>query len=112
VALPAAEPIHQPGIDRPETKLSILRPTLTIRDSIEQPSKFCGREVRIHNEARATTYVGRVPGMNKFSAVIGRTSTLPYDRVRYRFAGISIPHHDRFALVGDTDRRYLVQTKA
>ena len=72
---------------------------------VQNPAHLAGREIRIEQQAGFAPNQLLVAGLAQLVAIRGRTAVLPHNGVVDRCAGVAIPHHRRFALVGDADGR-------
>jgi len=78
------------------------------RHVIQQPPDLGRREIRVdHQTGLALNHAGRF-GLFEAIAKLGRATALPNDGVVQRLARFGVPHHDRFALIGDPERRDLI----
>ena len=94
----------EPTINSAKEKLSTTCPIPCAFNVIQNPSKFCCREIRIYQQSGLIAYCFDKPLGLKFITNLGGTSALPYYCVCDRLSGILVPNHGRFTLIGDTDR--------
>src|SRR5207253_9690346 len=98
----ACEPEYQPRIDRAEAELAAVGAPAQGAVAIEQPLELGAGEVGIDQQPRAPANLGLALGER--GANRGAASALPYDRAMHRTGAVPFPHHERLALIGDSDR--------
>jgi hypothetical protein len=79
---------------------------------IKDPPYLGTREVGVHNQAGTLAEEGLEPALLEVVAEGNRLPGLPDDGPVDRLTGPAIPDHSRFALVGDSDGRDLVEARA
>ena len=104
VSASAAEPPHQPRVDRSAEQLAAFGAGLRARNLVEDPADLRRREVRVDDEPGALAHE-RLEAVRTELLADGRARpALPDDRRVDRAARRALPDDGRLALVRDADR--------
>ncbi|MNS91052.1 hypothetical protein D3C72_1251260 [compost metagenome] len=112
VHLAAGKFPDQPAVDGAEQQLTVARALAAAFDVVEDPLELGAGEVRVGDQAGGVADVLLVAIALELLADLGAASALPDDGVVDRAAGVLVPDHGGFALVGDADGCYLVVVQA
>ncbi|MNM67892.1 hypothetical protein D3C81_794360 [compost metagenome] len=102
----------QPGVDSAEQQFAALGAFAAAFDMVEDPLQLGAGEVRVGDQPGAVADVVLQAVALELLADIHAAPALPDDGVVDRLAGVFVPYHGGFALVGDADRRHLVEADA
>ena len=98
-----AQFIGEPAVDGAEGQFAALGAHAGARDVGEQPFELGRGKIGVEFEAGLALDEGGVPGGAQCVAAFGGAAVLPDDGVTQWLAAAAVPHHRRFALVGDAD---------
>ena len=108
VHLAAGEVPDQPRVDRAEGEVA-RRPAR--RPRVSSHSNLVPLKYGSSTSPVRCAHEGEVPGVGELVAAGGGAAVLPHDRAAVRLARSAVPRDDRLALVGDADRRDVVDVR-
>ena len=95
---------EQPGVNGAEGQLAALGPLAGAGHMVQQPAQLAAGKIGIdHQPGLARDRVRQCPARFSSSQKLGRAAVLPDDGVVDGCAGLAVPDHRGFALVGDAD---------
>ena len=102
---PAGKIPHQKRIDISKQKVACGSSFARAGDIGQYPANFQRAEIGAQRQAglRAKAVLSALGGESRH--VLGHARVLPHDGIGDRLAGFAVPHHRRFALIGDADGR-------
>jgi hypothetical protein len=103
VDLAACEAIDEPAVDGAEGEFAFLRTGASAGDVVEEPGELGAGEIRVEKEAGFCRHHLFAAFVLQAGAEGGGAAVLPDDGRVDGFAGLAIPQHGGFALVGDAD---------
>ena len=103
-----AELVHQPGVDRAEEQVAVLRALTRTGNVLQDPAHLRRREVRVDDKTGFLAKGVREALLLELIRIVGGAAALPDDGVVHRLTGHAIPDDGRLTLVGDADRGDLV----
>ncbi|MCY1401922.1 hypothetical protein D9M71_170490 [compost metagenome] len=102
----------QPGVDGAEQQFATLGAFTGALDIVEDPLQLGAGEIRVGDQAGGVADVVFQAVTLELLANVHAAPALPDDGIVDRLAGLPVPHHGGFALVGDANGRYLVEADA
>ena len=99
--LAAGEFPYEPRVDGAHEQVAAFGSLAGALNVVEQPRDAGGREVRVDEQAALLLHHVAVAFAAQLLTELGTAGVLPHHGARDRLARVAVPHHDRFALVGD-----------
>ena len=109
---PAGEAEEEKGIDRAKGQLALFGPLSGLRQVVQQPGQFGGREIRIEQQAGLLPDQLLDASLPQAAALINRPAILPDDGRVKGFAAGPVPQYRRLPLVGQADGLNLLRPQA
>ncbi len=103
MGLAAGQPPDQVGIHRAEEQITRLSLRPCAIGIIQNPAQFRCREIGVEQQACLCCHHRLMPCLPQFLAGFCGAAILPDNGPANRAAGMTIPDHRRFTLVGDAD---------
>ena len=97
--------VDQPAVNSTECKLACLCSLAKSLNIVQDPAKLCAGEIRVKYKTGfviSTVSDVRI-FLHQLCLHVSSSAALPYDRVIYRLACLSVPNDNGLTLVGDAD---------
>ena len=99
----AGQPPDEKTVNGAEKQFASSGAVSRALDSVKNPRKFCGAEIRVEKQPGLFRDHGLLAGILHHRANISGPPVLPDNRIVDGFACGAVPDHGGFALVGDAD---------
>ena len=102
MACPLCQVPQQPAVDGAKSQFAALGSLPRPGDIIQQPGNFAGGKIGIQQQPCLATDHSFTALLDKLAADVCSAAILPDNGIVYRLAGVAIPDHCGFPLVGNT----------
>jgi len=109
MSLSVGELPYQPAVDGAKAQIALLCLGPCTRHMIEQPLELGSRKIGISHQAGFFTNHFCSTTLPQAVAVVGGATVLPHNGMVQRLAGVPVPQHGRFPLVGNANARNVLQ---
>ncbi len=103
----AGETVDQETVDGTEADFSLARPFAKTADAVQEPFQLRAGKIWIAQQSGLFREERFQPPSFQILADRGGTAILPDHGAVHRFAGVAVPQHRRFPLIGDAYRLYI-----